>query len=100
MAQDYRPRQCRTSGGGRNAQASGGTDAGQSFVEVTITRQLNADDATVVVQSSTNLTSWSSTGWVLQSSAPGANGAATETWRRNDVPGEGRLYVQGLSTQR
>ena len=77
-----------------------GSDAGGPFIEFTITRQLNADDASFTPQYSTDLSAWSSIGLLRQSTTPGAAGAATETWRLSGpAAAGGRVYLQGSSTQ-
>lgn len=79
-----------------------GTDAtsGLPFLEITITRQQNADDATFAVESSTSLTGWSSAGWAVVSSTPGTGGAATEVWRlTGGDAASSRLYVHCRITQ-
>jgi len=69
--------------------------SGEPIIEITIPRQLNADDAAFAVESSTDMTSWSSAGWTLRSSAPGPNGTATQIWRlTGGAAGGSRLYVQ------
>jgi hypothetical protein len=86
--------------GSLNLQPRNGTDAGQPFLEITLTRQLNADDAVFLVESSLNLGAWSSAGATLHTSTPGAAGAVTEVWRLSvPVPGN-RLYVRCRSTLR
>ena len=71
-----------------------GMDAGQPFIEITVTRQTNADDATFAVQSTSDLNTWSGNGWTLRTSVPGSDGAVTETWRRHTVSGDGRVFVR------
>lgn len=66
-----------------------GSDAGQPYVQFTITRQLNADDASFTPQWAPDLTTWSSAGMAVQSSVPGANGAVTETWRLTGPAADG-----------
>ncbi len=86
--------------GSLNLQPRNGTDAGQPFLEITVTRQLNADDASFLVESSSDLGAWSSAGATLRTSTPGAAGAVTEVWRLS-VPAPGdRLYVRCRSTLR
>jgi hypothetical protein len=59
-----------------------GTDpGGLGFLEITISRRPNADDAVFVIESSTDAATWSSTGWSLRSSAPAGGGVFNETWR-------------------
>ena len=71
-----------------------GMDGAQPFIEITVTRQRNADDATFAVKSSSDLNTWSGTGWALRSSTPGADGAVTETWRLTGTAAGQRLYVR------
>ena len=86
--------------GSLNLQPRSGTEAGQPFLEITTTRQLNADDAAFLVEFSSNLISWSSVGVTLRNSTPGAAGAVTEVWRLTaPAPGD-RLYVRCRSTLR
>jgi hypothetical protein len=66
-----------------------GTDAGVPFLEITISRRLNADDAVFAVESSANGTAWSSSGWAPVSSSPVAGGTITEVWRLTGTPAAG-----------
>lgn len=84
-----------TNAGGLDLHPVRGTDGmGQPFIEFTITRQLNADDATCTPQYATDLTTWSSSGIALQSSTPGSGGSVTETYRISGAPVEGRVQIR------
>jgi CotH kinase protein/Lamin Tail Domain len=76
-------------------QPARGSENGEPFLEITVTRQINADDAAFSVESSTNLTTWSSTGWSVRQSLPRSGGLVTEIWRLSGGDAAGsRLYVR------
>ncbi|HWB02099.1 MAG TPA: lamin tail domain-containing protein [Verrucomicrobiales bacterium] len=78
-----------TNAGSVDLHPARGTDAGVPFLEITISRRLNADDAVFAVESSANGTAWSSSGWAPVSSSPVAGGTITEVWRLTGTPAAG-----------
>jgi hypothetical protein len=75
-------------------QSQYGSDGGKPFLELTTTRQLNADDAIFAVVSSSNLISWSDGNVVLRSTSPGPAGLVTEVWRISDPTAGNVLFVR------
>ncbi len=84
-----------TSAGTVNLNPVRGTEpGGLPFIEITIGRRPNADDAAFVVESTPDLSAWSSNGWILVSSTPAGGGVFTEVWRlTGGDAGSPRLYV-------
>jgi len=73
----------------------GTTPGGEPFLEISITRVPNADDVRLEPEYAADLGSWSSAGLILQSTAPGANGTVTETWRlTGGAAAGGRLQIR------
>ncbi len=84
-----------TNAGGLDLHPVSGIDPlGQPFIEFTITRQLNADDASFTPEYATDLATWSNSGIVLQSSTPGNAGSVTETYRISGPEIEDRVQIR------
>ncbi len=77
-----------------------GEEAGEPFIEVTVTRQLNADDASFTPQWATNLSNWSTTDITLHDRTLGSNGAVTEVWRLSGAAAGDRVQIRCSTTQR
>ena len=70
-------------------EAVAASEAGASFVEVRVRRQLGADEAQVLLEASATLGDWgpATPVYALHSTQPNGDGSATLTYRRWLVPG-------------
>jgi hypothetical protein len=71
------------------------------FTDVVFPRASAAEDATLLPESSSNLSSWSSSGWSLVESTPSPSGPATERWRLiHPGPSPSPLFIRLRASRR
>ena len=71
------------------------------FTEIVFPHASAAEDATLLPESSSNLSSWSSSGWSLIESTPSPSGPASERWRLiHPGPSPSPLFIRLRASRR